>query len=247
MERKSDLRCIILINVIILIIFNPVLSQSSFISISKSNKIESVIYLQGYENMTETPAYTIQLVSDQRSYNPDEKVQISIYIIGSGTIEESLIMGRIPENIVSDSITLTLFKFAKSTIGEWEGWKPVFPAEQFEMKYSFHGVLATPYFSHPEGSLILWSESEINDPKSDESYPPISINFKINSNAPAGDHKIELVLKYRFEGVWYISKENVTIHIRSDIERYAILLSAIITVLVGILLTILAWILSNIK
>lgn len=214
--------------------------------IDKTNKIEAITYLYGEENLTESPAYCIQLFSDKDSYDPGDEVLIVAYISGGGSIEESKILGHIPENVISGKVKLTVFKFATSLKGEWEGWKPVLPPQEFTLSNRFVGDLVKGYFTFQPESPILWSEGEIIDPYTEKSYPPISIAFAISRDTPTGDHKIEFIFKYRSaDGKWSIAKETLTIHIRSFVEKYAILLSVVCTAIIGICIAFLSWILSR--
>ncbi len=142
-----------------LCIIGSVQSLASFIEpIAKINRSETIVYSRGEENLTETPAYLLQLFSDKALYDKGDKVLISVYITGAGGINESAILGHVPQNIMSGNTNIVLFKFAKSS--EWEGWKPVFPQEEFKMENRFVGILSPGYFSiNPAVRPMLWSEN----------------------------------------------------------------------------------------
>lgn len=197
-------------------------------------------------NVTESPAYSIQLFSERDAYNKGDEVSISIYINGKGSIDESEILGHVAENIISGKVNLTVFRFAQSTIGEWEGYKPVLPPQKFELPNRFYGILSEGYFTPRGDKQLLWSEGHIIDPEDNKSYPPISVSFVINKDAPSGDHKVELIFKYKSsDGDWFITKETLTIHIRSLVEINAIGLTILFSAIITGCISAIFWLLSH--
>jgi len=207
------------------------------------------LYLSEDGNVTESPAYSVQLFSEKRSYDLGEKVFIAVYIAGRGNIEQSLLWVHIPEKIISGNAIFTCFKFLTNETGSW----PIFSEdlnspEQVEVGHRFAVGLAIPYFfPRPGDREILWCEDVIIDPLYGREYAPLSLNFTIHENAPAGDHKVEFVFKYMAEGKWYLAKETEIIHIRSTIAMVfaQIIPIIIVTVLIPFSISILKNILNR--
>ena len=158
-----------------------------------------------------------------------------------------MIGGHIPENVISGKLKLTTFRFAKSQKGEWKDWKPVLSPQYFEIENRFYGDLSIGYFTFQQDKSILWCEGQIRDSKTGDEYAPISIEFTIDNDAPKTEHKIEFIFKYRFDNEWYISKEFITINIRSWIEKNAVWASILTTISFGFLYSILRWLLQKIE
>lgn len=212
--------------------------------VDKANKIETMTYLFGEGNLTESPAYSIQLFSDKESYDSREEVVISAYVTGGGSIEESRMFGQIPKSILSGDVNITVFRFAESLKGEWKGWKPVGPPQKFTMGHRFAADLVEGYFTLQQDKPILWSEGEITF--ENKSYAPVSVSFAIKRDAPSGDHKIEFIFKYKSpEGKWSISRETITIHIRSFIEKWGIAIMLFLSVVTTACITGIFWVLSK--
>ena len=242
-NRKALLLITVLLSVIVVQMLFPVKCSA------KTNNIQTVEYLTGDGNLTGTPAYSIQLFSDRDAYDVGDTVFVSVYLPGRGNISEAVILGHIPENIVDSDVNLTLFKFVSSKIGEWKGWKPLLPPEEWTMNNRFYGILSKGYFT-PETSdnNLLWSEGLITDPTTSKQYPPISMSFKISSAAPAGDHTIQFVFKYMStDGQWSIVTQTLTIHIRSFVEKYNIVLTLALGALLTLIITAMFWVLSRSK
>jgi len=229
-----------------------VLSQFSLMAlhnlqhIDNINKIEMTLYHFGGQNLTESSAYSIQLFSDKDSYDHGEEVLINAYITGGGSIEESKLIGHISESLLSGQVQVELFRFGTSLKGEWEGYKPIIPRQIEAMPNRFIVDLSEGYFTYRQETPILWSEGDIRDPDKNIVYPPISIRFSINNDAPSGDHKIEFIFKYKSTNdEWEICEEVVIIHIKSLVEKYAIAISALCTAIIGGCIAVISWVLSK--
>lgn len=185
-------------------------------------------------NNTEKPAFSIQMYSNKRSYNPNEKVIVSAFIVGSGQLDESSIHGYIPDEITSDENTLFLINFNKFEKDGKIYCVAKFPRYEKNIFDRFSGKLADCYFMVDPDKGINYGDAIQIHPQTKEHFPPISIEFTLDDKAPSGDHKIDLILKFKSDGQWFISRENVVIHINNWIEKHQNILQNFV-IFVGLL------------
>ena len=184
--------------------------------------------------MAESPAYTIQLFTEKRSFSRGDEVQISIYMVGAGDVLECKLSGHIPKKLVSNNVTVWSYNFHQINAG----WSASWPRNEVYVGNRFDMILSNHYFSKETSGRRLWSESNIRRTEESEAFSPIEIKFVISDSSPFGDHKIELILKYKSpNNTWSVSSGVITIHILSNIEKIAVWLPIITSVLLGLLLT----------
>lgn len=169
---------------------------------------------------TEKPAFTIQMYSNKRSYNPGENVIISAFIVGSGQLDESSIHGYVPNELTSDKITLFFINFDKFEKDGKIYCRPKFPRFEKNVLNRFSGKLADCYFMVDPDKGTNYGDEILVNSQTKEQFTPISIDFTLNHKVPAGNHKIDLILKFKSNGQWFISRENVVIHINNWIEKH---------------------------
>ena len=206
-----------------------------------------MIHFIGENNLTESPAYSIQVFSERDSFDPsasehDRKVLIIAYITGEGNIDEAKITGYIPDNLITGKIMITSFNFHR--VGA--NIEPSWPINENLEGNHFNIKLANGYFSPVPNGRIRWSESDIRNPETSEVFPPLSFSFTISAKAYPGDHKIEFIFKYKSaDDVWSISKAEIIIHIIDWVEKYSIGLSILCGAIISICIGALFWILSR--
>jgi hypothetical protein len=203
------------------------------------------------------PKFLIQSYYNKKIYDSADIVKIEVFLVGAGQIDQSQIRGWIPPNLISGDLTLTTFNFEIYEIPE-DNWTGLYPdkLEIYKTGHTFTGKLDSGIFNfiHDKSLPTRYSEVYMPDPKTrgsnetDASYAPITIEFKINEVDTKGkDFRIELIFKYQYENKWYIDRDIRVIHIRSDIEKNAILITILSSLGIGLLFTILRWLLRSIE
>jgi|LGVF01.1.fsa_nt_gb hypothetical protein len=168
-----------------------------------------------YSNNTNfhgTPSYTIYSFSDGTIVDKGDNISISLFISGAGDVDANKIRISIPPYIVkNDEVEIIHLAYNEQ---DHEILYPIFFYEESQISGNLLDVIFKEY-----DNLTNYGEKPIIYSPTGTFYAPITLNFKVDDNAPSGDHIIPLILFYKNESQWYVSEKDITLHIRYWYEK----------------------------
>lgn len=179
------------------------------------------------------PSYEIYSYTKYLETNKNKDIKIEYFLTGVGQVNSNKIRISIPPNICKDANV-----YYQTIEGNWSE----IGAGQFTGKHETHlypsegaqlgGWLPSFYFTvDKEDTLFNYGGKpwqSVNDTISVVSYSnskasviaPVTVNFTIARDAPAGNHEVLFFVFYEHDNVWYSSQESVTVHVNHIYEHF---------------------------
>lgn len=158
------------------------------------------------------PVYTISTYSNNPVVNQGDNVSIEIFITGRGDVDTNNFKVSIPPFIVKRDIWVNSFIYdTKEKVNIVDS-----KIQYFDNGFNFR---LTKLFFEPYEPGYLGNVGEFQYITNETKYPPLTVNFMIDNDAPPGDHQISTILFYKNASQWYMSEKIITIHIRYWYEQ----------------------------
>lgn len=196
-----------------------------------------LFYESNYTNIT--PAYQIVSILDTEVIDQGESFSISFQIAGSGLVNSSLLNVYFPPNFLSTNDETKFHQYlaeanrtfdddGASDIGiVWLDEKP-YTHSTFEEGVTFNDLDVIFKQVYPgDKKTVIWGEKKLNK------HSPIVLNVTTSNEASRGDKTIKVVLRYSDGEKWYITQDQITIHIRELYEYPEVLFLIAVAGLLG--------------
>lgn len=158
------------------------------------------------------PSYSIFTYTSNIVANQGDNVKIELYISGAGDVDAKKLSFHPPTDLIEGNVTVNYYN-----VTNFENEKPiVYPIEGGVFYWDIPKEFFTfdEYWANdPNGALINFGEEPHGN------VAPITLNFKVNKSAPAGDQQISIILVYKNGTQWLQSEKELTIHVRYFYEK----------------------------
>jgi len=168
------------------------------------------------------PSYLLDVITSDAYLEKGDIFSINMLITGVGIAEMGKIGISVPPYIIEDGsfeLSDIKYNFTKDS-NNFNYSKYIYPINDIKNGFAvmrFSNLLFLPYDAPGLSSFGEWPRPNISK-KGDMLYP-LMIRFKISSDAPPGDHIIDLSLFYKFENKWYSDHRSVVVHVKRWYEE----------------------------
>lgn len=175
------------------------------IALSSNNGMAETTWDGNLSTFPGNPSYTVYSYSDYPVVNPGDNISISLFVPGVGDVDYNKLDVSIPPYIVKNNkIRVT---YTSNNMG-------IKNLKYLDEESHFGLVLYKEWFMADADGLTNRGDVFHYDSNDGKRYAPLTFEFDIADNAPAGDHTISAVLFYKNGVQWYMYEKSIIVHIR---------------------------------